>query len=117
MQVLEACFEQPLFEQVMSNYADRLVIAHLLTSQAIYGHLVQAFAELANRIRNHRSSLKHLPRDRIHDVEQLDEHLFVECLLSVSFTGSSGICHRGISSIILLVGRRILCFSFILFFI
>jgi len=42
--------------------------------------LVDTLAELTDSIRNGRSALKHLASNRIHNVKQLKEHLFVESL-------------------------------------
>ena len=53
-----------------------------MRSELVPGHLVDALAELADRVRDHRHTFKHLPRDRVNDIQQLDDHFFVEFLLA-----------------------------------
>ena len=91
MKILETGFEEPLLQQVVCNNANSLIIADLLAAKAIDSHLIEALAELANSIRNDRYALKHLTSDGINNVEQLDKHLFVECLFTLSLSGRSGI--------------------------
>ena len=66
----------------MGHQFNRLLVLNVLRSELISRHLVDALAELADSVRYDRNSLKHLPRDRIDYVEQLDDHLFVELLLT-----------------------------------
>ena len=82
MQICETGLEKPLIQQVVSHRLDSLLETD---SEALLSHLIEALTELADRVWNHLNTLKHLARDSIQYVEQLNEHLPIKSLLTVVF--------------------------------
>jgi len=64
-------------------------MADWLLKTSIDSHLIETLAELADSIRDDRYALKHLTSDSINNIEQLDKHLFVECLFTLSLSRRS----------------------------
>ena len=67
----------------MRHDPDALLKADFVVTEAIDGHLIQTLAELPDRVGNDRDALKHLSRDRINDIKELDDHFFVEGKLAL----------------------------------
>ena len=83
VQILEASFEKPLIEEIVSNNRHTELKSDLLMAKLVSCHLVDALAELSYSVWNNRDALKHLASDGIDDIKQLDEHLSVKGLFSL----------------------------------
>ena len=108
MQILEASLQEPSIEQEVRHHLDTLFVVDFVRSKSIDRHLVDAFAELADRIRNYGDAFEHLTRDCVDNIEQLDEHLLVEGLLALSFHVPSTGRQAKSSSTLSRLGGRIL---------
>lgn len=68
VQVSEAGLQEPLIQQEVGDHADAFLVGDFLTAKLIDGHLEDTFAELANRVRNHRDAFEHLPSDGVDNI-------------------------------------------------
>ena len=86
VQILKACFEQPILQHEVSDQSNRILMPRVLDPKLVNRQFVEQLAELSNTVWNNRDFLEHLSRDRIDNVQQLREHLHVELVLPLLFT-------------------------------